>query len=76
MTGASPLPTLESERFQSRVNGKRDGITSSFPGVFLEQVVIQVGEVTWFGWIYEDYGVTGLFIDGQQNWGDVNLRKG
>ena len=76
MTGASPLPTLESERFQSRTNGKRDGITSSFPGVFLEQVVIQVGEVTWFGWIYEDYGVIGLFIDGQQNWGDVNLRKG
>lgn len=83
MAGASPLPTLESERFQSRTYDKWDGIqqqttsssSSSFVQVILEQVVIYVGEVLWSGWIFEDFGVRGLFLEGQ-HWGDVDLRKG
>ena len=76
MTGASPLPTLEGERFQSRSSGKRDGIHSNAldVGVVRERVVINVGEVVWSGWIFEDSGL-GLFLEGQ-HWGEVDLRTG
>ena len=70
-TGASPLPTLESERFQSRTGGKRDGIINFD---VRERVVIRVGEVVWTGWTFVDSGL-GLFIEGQ-NWGEVDLRTG
>jgi hypothetical protein len=66
---------LESERFQSHTYDKRDGIIQNSFQVLLEHVVIYVGEVMWSGWIYEDLGVRGIFIEGQ-HWGDVDLRKG
>lgn len=76
MAGASPLPTLEGERFQSHTYGKRDG-TSSFIdfGVVLEYVMIWVGDVVWSGQIFDNNGVIGLLIEGQ-NWGEIDLRKG
>jgi hypothetical protein len=74
MTGASPLPTLEGDRFQSQYI-KRDGIDILSFNVVLERVVIYVGGVEWNGVVFDDYGVKGLFLQGQ-HWADVDLRKG
>jgi len=79
-TVASPLPTLESESFQSRCSGKRDGIHdvgSSFGvsfGTVLERVMIHVGDAEWMGWTFDPQD-KGLFLQGG-NWGEVDLRKG
>jgi hypothetical protein len=76
MAGASPLPTLEGERFQSRICGKRDGISSFIDfDVILEHVVIWVGDVVWSGWVFDDKGAIGLLIEGQ-SWGELDLQKG
>jgi hypothetical protein len=74
MAGASPLPTLEGDRFQSQYI-KRDGIDILSFNVVLERVVIFVGGVEWTGVVFDDFGSRGLFLQGQ-HWGDVDLRKG
>jgi hypothetical protein len=68
---------LEGERFQSRLCDKRDGTSSSFIefDVVMEHVMIWVGDVVWSGWVFNDKGVIGLLIEGQ-NWGELDLRKG
>jgi hypothetical protein len=78
---------VESESFQSRCSGKRDGIkeSSSFGlagvgfasigfGSVLERLVIHVGDVEWAGWTF-DSGDKGLFLHGG-HWEDVDLRRG
>jgi len=68
---ASPLPTFESDSFQSRLNDKRDGII-----IWEEEVItIYFGSYVWIGRIFEELGVKGLFLEGQ-DWEEVDLRKG
>jgi len=54
---------------------KRDGIDILSFNVVLERVVIYVGGVEWNGVVFDDYGVKGLFLQGQ-HWAGVDLRKG
>ena len=80
MTGASPLPTLEGDSYQSRplLDTKRDGI------LFEESVVISVGDIVWSGWVFRESHSNsingnrkrGLWIEGVRDWGAVDLRKG
>jgi hypothetical protein len=77
-TGASPLPTLEGDRFQSQScdGDKWDGIEICELGSLRERVVIDVGGISWYGRIFlEGNGMKGLFIEGQ-HWLGVDLRKG
>jgi len=77
-TGASPLPTLEGDRFQSQSSDgdKWDGIEICDLGSLRERVVIDVGGISWHGRIFLDgNGMKGLFIEGQ-HWLGVDLRKG
>jgi hypothetical protein len=74
MAGASLLPTLEGDRFQSQYI-KRDGIDILSFNVVLERVAIFVGGVEWTGIVFDDFGSRGLFLQGQ-HWADVDLRKG
>jgi hypothetical protein len=73
---AFPLPALESERLQSQVKDKRDGIVADEFGVILEQVVIYIENVIWVGYVFDECGVKCLFIEGQDDWGDLDIQKG
>jgi hypothetical protein len=88
VAGASPLPTLEGDSYQSPClssssDGKRDGI------YFEESVVIFVGDTVWSGWVFWDSIISGnydgnigkrsrgLWIEGVREWpGGMDMRQG
>lgn len=37
--------------------------------------MICLAEVEWTGWVFDDFGSRGLFLQGN-HWGHVDLRKG
>jgi hypothetical protein len=69
-TVASPLPALECERLQSTWEGIFEF------GVILERVTICSENLNWSGWVFEEFGVKGLFIECLEDWGVMDTRKG